>query len=365
MSQAPAILLPPLLLILASEVRLLSRRDLGIRSTQTMEKTMKTYLRTVFAMASVAILYVLCAAPAHAQATRTWVSGVGDDVNPCSRTAPCKTFAGAISKTAAFGEINCLDPGGFGAVTITKSITILCEEDIGHVLVSGTNGINVVLSSPTDRVTLRGLDIDGVTSGLNGISFTGAGTLHVQEVLIKGFTQNGINFAPNSGLAALHVSNETLISNNNNGSISNAGILVRPTSGASANVDINGVHLETNANGVFADGTGGGGAMNVNVRNSTVTGSSNSGLVAVTSGPAVTLTVDRTAVLYSANTGIASSGAAATVRIGNSTIANNVTGVAAFGGSTMQSFKNNVIAGNSSDGTPIAGFPGPGGLPLQ
>src|SRR5712691_3114554 len=61
---------------------------------------------------------------AQAQATRTWVSGVGDDANPCSRTAPCKTFAGAISKTAACGEISVLDPGGFGAVTITKSITI-------------------------------------------------------------------------------------------------------------------------------------------------------------------------------------------------------------------------------------------------
>jgi hypothetical protein len=61
---------------------------------------------------------------AQAQATRTWVSGVGDDANPCSRTAPCKTFAGAISKTAPCGEISVLDPGGFGAVTITKSITI-------------------------------------------------------------------------------------------------------------------------------------------------------------------------------------------------------------------------------------------------
>ena len=68
-----------------------------------------------------------CAAPAQAQATRTWVSGVGDDANPCSRTAPCKTFAGAISKTAASGEIDCLDPGGFGAVTITKAITIKCD----------------------------------------------------------------------------------------------------------------------------------------------------------------------------------------------------------------------------------------------
>src|ERR1700742_1432824 len=82
---------------------------------------------------------LLQAAPAQAQATRTWVSGVGDDVNPCSRTAPCKTFAGAISKTAAGGEIDCLDPGGFGTVTITKSITIDCHEIYGSVLVSGTN----------------------------------------------------------------------------------------------------------------------------------------------------------------------------------------------------------------------------------
>src|SRR5262249_9234662 len=81
--------------------------------------------------------------PAQAQATRTWVSGVGDDANPCSRTAPCKTFAGAIFKTAPSGEINVLDPGGFGAVTITKSITISSEGFEAGVLVSGTNGIVV------------------------------------------------------------------------------------------------------------------------------------------------------------------------------------------------------------------------------
>src|SRR5262249_58062915 len=85
----------------------------------------------------------LLALPAHAQASRTWVSGVGSDANPCSRTAPCQTFAGAISKTAVGGEINCLDPGGFGAVTITKSITISCEGVTAGVLVSGTNGIVV------------------------------------------------------------------------------------------------------------------------------------------------------------------------------------------------------------------------------
>src|SRR6478752_1553447 len=94
----------------------------------------------------------LASAPANAQATRTWVSGVGDHANPCSRTAPCKTFAGAISKTAAFGEINFLDPGGFGAVTITKSISIRSDHIEAGVLVSGTNGIVVSLPLTTDRV---------------------------------------------------------------------------------------------------------------------------------------------------------------------------------------------------------------------
>src|SRR6202030_243348 len=103
-------------------------------------------------------------APAQAQATRTWVSVVGDDANPCSRTAPCKTFAGAISKTAPAGEINCLDPGGFGALTITKSIAIICEIGTAGVLVSGgTNGINVNAAS-TDVVLLKGLDFEGLNN---------------------------------------------------------------------------------------------------------------------------------------------------------------------------------------------------------
>src|SRR5258708_3572762 len=115
-------------------------------------------------------LPLLAAAPANAQATRTWVSGVGDDANPCSRTAPCKTFAGAISKTAPAGEINCLDPGGFGAVTITKSMTISCDIGTAGVLVSGTNGI-VFAGGANDYLYLKGLDIEGFGTGLSGVLF--------------------------------------------------------------------------------------------------------------------------------------------------------------------------------------------------
>src|SRR3954447_10302959 len=124
------------------------------------------------ALAFTALSLVIClyAVPAQAQATRTWVSGVGDDANPCSRTAPCKTFAGAISKTASGGEINVLDPGGFGAVTITKPITISSIGFEAGVLVSGTNGIVINVPNATDFVILRGLDIEGLGTGLSGVT---------------------------------------------------------------------------------------------------------------------------------------------------------------------------------------------------
>src|SRR5262245_13930352 len=97
----------------------------------------KRYLTNFLTAAGLHAIFAICA---QAQATRTWISGVGDDATPCSRTAPCKTLQGTISKTAANGEMNILDPGGFGAVTITKSMTIVAH-DIAGVLVSGTNGI--------------------------------------------------------------------------------------------------------------------------------------------------------------------------------------------------------------------------------
>src|SRR6267378_5974218 len=158
--------------------------------------------------ALVALVAHLCVNPiAHAQATRTWVSGVGDDVNPCSRTAPCKTFAGAISKTAPGGEINVLDPGGFGAVTITKSITIRSDHIEAGVLVSGTNGI-VVSAGATDRVVLEGLDIEGLGTGLNGVSILAGKEVYIIRCAIRHFTQNGVNMASSTsgGHAFINVS---------------------------------------------------------------------------------------------------------------------------------------------------------------
>src|ERR1043166_9744313 len=152
------------------------------------------------------IVFLLISSLAHAQASRTWVSGVGDDVNPCSRTAPCKTFAGAISKTAAGGEIDALDPAGYGAVTITKAITIDGGGgQVASVLVAGTNGI-VVQAGPSDVVILRNLRINGIGTGLNGVRFLSGKDLNVENCYIFGFTQNGLDIALNQATAAsVHV----------------------------------------------------------------------------------------------------------------------------------------------------------------
>jgi hypothetical protein len=143
------------------------------------------------------------------------VSGVGDDVNPCSRTAPCKTFAGAISKTANGGEINCLDPGGFGGVTITKSLTIKCHYTEGGVLVSGTNAI-VVNATATDKVTLRGLDINGIGTGaqtsLVGVKVLSARQVNIMDSEIYRF-QAGIDVNPTSAQTSVVIAHNHIHDN--------------------------------------------------------------------------------------------------------------------------------------------------------
>src|SRR5438093_13689541 len=135
---------------------------------------------------STAFCLVLGTSIAQAQATRTWVSGVGDDANPCSRTAPCKTFAGAISKTAVGGEIDAIDPGGFGAVTITKSITIDGGGTFASILAAGTTGV-IVNAGASGVVTLRNLSINGAGNGVHGIRILTAAAVNIENCVIFGF----------------------------------------------------------------------------------------------------------------------------------------------------------------------------------
>lgn len=274
---------------------------------------------------SVAVLY---GGTAQAQATRTWVSGVGDDVNPCSRTAPCKTFAGAISKTAASGIINCIDPGGFGAVTITKSITIDCFNTIAGVLAPGSNGINIPTAGIV--VNLRGLDIEGVGSGAIGVNITGASTVRIDRCNVFGFkagAATGINLAPTAAGGRLVIDNSRIHSN-------------------SIGIQLNGAA----------------GSVDMVLRDSVVDTNSSFGIAVSTTGPHAGAMIENTLLTFN-NVALGTNGAASIARLGNSTLTANTTGVSGTAG-TLQSFKNNQVSGNGTDGTPITAFPGPGG-PLQ
>jgi hypothetical protein len=287
------------------------------------------------------------ATPASAQATRTWISGVGDDANPCSRTAPCKTFAGAISKTAPGGEINCLDPGGFGALTITKAIQLLCEGVVGGVLVSGTNGL-VVSAGASDVVVISGLDIMGLGTGLDGIQFNSGAALHVRKTSIKGFVNNGINFQPN-GAAKLFVT-DTYISETGT-SATFAGIQVRP-SGSSATVDINNTQIVNNGFGIVVDGSATSGTIRGIVRNSMIAGSVHNG-ISTSNGSAANITflIDSTTAAGNAF-GLVSTGANAGMIVGSSSVTANGTGLFQSGGGVMYSYGTNYVNGNTTtDGT--------------
>jgi hypothetical protein len=134
---------------------------------------------------------------AHAQSNGTWVSGTGTDANPCSRTAPCSTFAGAIIKTAVGGEIRVLDPGGFGAVTINKAVTINGDGSLASILAAGTVGIivNITGNLPTDKVVVRNISIQGAGTGTDGVRVLDAVEVILDNVKIAGFTDAGIDVA--------------------------------------------------------------------------------------------------------------------------------------------------------------------------
>jgi len=181
---------------------------------------------------------------AWAQATRTWVSGFGDDANPCSRTAPCKTFAGTISKTAAGGEINAIDPGGYGTVTITKAITIDGGGTLAGVLNALSNGI-IVHAGVNDIVILRNIDIDGAGTGINGIRYDSAGELVVENVDIYGTSAaqtdpNGsgilVNIAAPSVTGKLVVRNSRIVGGRR-------GVFIQGAAGTTANVLLDGVTI--------------------------------------------------------------------------------------------------------------------------
>ncbi|HEX2764316.1 MAG TPA: right-handed parallel beta-helix repeat-containing protein [Allosphingosinicella sp.] len=313
-----------------------------------------TFIRKLAPLAAAAIFgtTMFAATPANAQATRTWVSGVGDDVNPCSRTAPCKTFAGAISKTAAGGEINCLDPGGFGAVTITKSMTISCPYTEGGALAGG-NGITVNLPASTDVVFIRGLDIFGVNPPSNGVRIIGQGTVHIEDTVIRRFnaaSSVGISAAP-TGPLKLYVSNTTVAEN---GTVaSGAGISLKPGVGGSIQADLKGVRVRDNPrDGFIADSTNG--QVSFVISNSEFSGSQQ-GLVAVAGVSVMRGMITDSTVTHNSVVGIGTAGSNTVLRVDSTTITGNTQGINVGASSQILSYGGNRLDGNPTSGAPNDG----------
>jgi hypothetical protein len=287
--------------------------------------------KLLFAFVCLLVIAVV-SAPAQAQATRTWVSGVGDDANPCSRTAPCKTFAGAISKTATGGEINVLDPGGFGGVTITKSITISSEGFEAGVLVSGTNAV-VINATSTSDVVLRGLDFEGLGTGLVGIKVLGAlRSLHVEKCTINAFrgtNGSGIEVATSvAGTTNVYIK-DTIVRGNGQGT--GGGVFINPTGSAVVKASLDNVRMENN----FTFGFKSQGTSSSQVANSVAAGNTGAGM-SVFNG-AASLNINHSMI---ANNGTGITCSNGTMRLGHSGVYGN-TAALSVAGANCFSFGNN------------------------
>lgn len=267
------------------------------------------------------LLGMSCSSVVFCQATRTWVSGVGDDVNPCSRTAPCKTFAGAISKTAAGGEISVLDPGGYGAVVITKSITINGEGSNGSILFGAGAGISIQGSNATMKVVLKNINIIGITGSVNGIRWVAGEELHLENVTIAGLSTGG-----GAGIDIINPTDCVLNMDNVKifpGDKSNA-----VTAGIRANAG-DGTSVKIHAKNLLVEGC----SIGVNLVNNAFFSADNS-------------------VIHNTTTGLLSQGNSKAV-LNNSEVVFNGTGLSASGANAEIAVKGSNISHNSELGSGI------------
>lgn len=305
---------------------------------------MNKFRFTVKIMA-IAIFTFAFASFAQAQATRTWVSGVGDDVNPCSRTAPCKTFAGAISKTAKDGEISVLDPGGFGTLTITKSITIngTHGSGFGSVLAAGApSGFLVNITDPADvRKTVRiiTLNFNGASTGTDGIKILSATAVNVEDCVIDGFTNAGINDIRTNVNGKLYV--ENTVSRNN----AQSNFRVVPGVGGSIIATFD--HCQgvgSTANSGYAQS----GNVKATVRDCVFTGNATNGIFA--DGTGGELNVENCLSSHNATGLFVTS--PAVIRLDSTVITNNGTSINVAGQAQVSSTGTNTIAGNGANNLP-------------
>ena len=312
-----------------------------------------TRLSFTFRFLAVVTFTLVVTALAQAQATRTWVSGVGDDANPCSRTAPCKTFAGAISKTFINGEIDCLDEGGFGVVTITKSITLegTFGGGFGSVLSSGSptavliNLTSGTTNDPLQTVRLRNIAITGTgasgtagtRTGSNGVRILSAFNVYIENCIITDYSNNGIRDERTTA-GSIYISDTTVRN------CAQSGVVLLPTNVA-LKATIDHTRSEGNGNAGFVADTN----VNATISNSVAAGNTGAGFFAETSGAATKLNLE-SSVSVNNGQGINSGAGASDVVCSNVNVFNNGVGLN-FAGGTIHSYGNNKVSGNGGGGS--------------
>jgi len=306
--------------------------------------------RFTLKMLAVVIFTLTFVSIAQAQASRTWVSGVGDDANPCSRTAPCKTWAGAISKTAPCGEIDALDPGGYGAVTITKSITLDGTGTFASILASLTTGI-IINATNTDVITIRGISINGFCNGIRGMNILQAKTVNIEDCVIFRFANEGILVNETNDIQ-LNVRNSVIRDNVGDGiNVTSSGGTVKGT--------LDNVRLSGNGNGLHARQS-----SRIVANNCVFSNNTTNGIFADATAAFATIRVWNSVIsLNGANGARAGNlgGGVSGIEIAQNQINQNTSnGVLVGTGGVVETFSNNSIRGNGTDGCTGCTAVGPG-----
>jgi len=302
--------------------------------------------------ACVGVFFVFGLSPASAQTqqARTFVSSFGNDANDCGRFTPCRTFQRAHDQTLSLGEITVLDPGGYGAVTITKGISIINDGvgEAGALISGGFTGITI--SAPaTEAVSLRGLTVKGIGfGGGNGIVFNSGKSLAIENCAIRNLDGNGVGngivFIPNGGTSKLAVSNTVIAEN------STAGMIVRPTGSVAVKVALNRVEIYNNAGfGIFLLGNNATGLIDVTAVDSVVANNDDSGFRADSNSAETRVMVSRSAVINN-STGLDPRAPQVTMRVGQTQLTGNGIGWNLMLGATVLSYGDNSIDGNITDG---------------
>jgi len=283
---------------------------------------------------------------AHAQATRTYISGSGDDANPCSLANPCKTFAGAISKTTAGGEIDALSPGSYGAITITKALTIDGSASLGSAIIAAS-GVGVTVNAGiADVVTLRNIQVQGVSTGATGVLLTQAKVLHLENCVFSYLTGNGIDLEPS---IATNVFIDNTVSRDNGGN----GLFILGAT-ANVNVAISNSHFENNAlNGVFGSNN-----SKVTARNSDSSANLGSGFLTQSNSGTASIALVTSGASFNTGPGFQAGGGATTSII-------RMTGSAAFSNGSAFSTGTNGFIYTYGNNYVTGGVSATGMIPLQ